>query len=147
MCLKSSVTMLQYHPSSYNAVTKPKLKQTNKQKPYSDICQKRNVRVGSHLLGHELCFYFLKLFVVDKCILIALRLIVPPPPTPQSFFSLNNKLPFQFIFKSFHYQLPFPLFLHIEQMQGKKTGPDPIQKPYPWPLPSAQFPPFHSKKK
>lgn len=75
-------------PSSYRADTKPKVKQTNKQKSYIDKCQKRNVRVGSHLLGHELCFYFLKLFVVEKCILVALRLFVwPPPPTPGFFLS------------------------------------------------------------
>lgn len=134
-------------PSSYRADTKPEVKQTNKQKPYGDKCQKRNVRVGSHLLGHELCFYFLKLFIVEKCILVALRLFcMTPPHTPQGFFSLNNKLPFQLFFKLFHYQVPFPPFLHIEQMQGKKTGPDPIQKPHPRPMPSPQFPPFHSQK-
>lgn len=80
--------------------------------------------------GHELWFfYFLKLLVVEKCILIALILLVHP----WELFSQTTNYHFNSFSSYFIIQVPFPPFLHTQQMQGKKSGPASIQKPHPRP--------------
>lgn len=70
-----------------STLLKTNKEQTNKQMKAKKATvinarKKLSVRVGSHLLGHELCFYFLKLLVVEKCILVVLLAFCVPTPTP-----------------------------------------------------------------
>ena len=158
MRLKFLVNMLHYYQEQCCArpPTKKKKKKKKKRKvqPYSNKCQERNVRVGSHLVGHETCFHFLKFLVVEKCIMVALTLFVQP----WELFSQNNRLPFQFIFKLFHEPGALSSFsaYRTNARKEERTCLDPettsraTLSPNHHPSPSAcqpQFPPTPSSEK
>lgn len=110
--------MLHYHQEQCFAYP------LRKKNPYSDKCQERNVRVGSHLLGHELCRYFLKLLVVEKCILVALTFFF-------FFFwsTLEDYFPKTTNYHLFHFQVvclyrcPFLLFCIKSKCKERREDP------------------------